>query len=529
MNYKELAEILQVQVEVLIKTIESLQTSFDAQSEILKSQQNSLESQQENLESLTQSNASLVSQVEQLKAIILEKDSRNEKLINQLNGLTKIALPKKIEKRRYVDTSLKSATTTPTPTPKERGNNGAKRKVYDTLEEIIEEVEPTYPEFIEQIEKAKYLFSNDVIRYKFIPPRLIKHIYRCKSYRFNDTIYEGKAPISPFLNSNFDSSVIANLMQQRFIYGLPVERIVRYFTEIGMDIPKQTAHGLIAKGAELLEKLLPVLKKAILSDDYLHFDETYHTVLDKSSNNGSRKGYFWVVLSDKLKLINYFIDEKASRSKSAFTSYLPSTYNGAIQADGYGSYKVLDTWDYKGVTRLGCIQHCKRKFIEIEEELTAKEFIDIYNEFYLIRKDNPKEVWIEKSKEVFKKLERQLREVEKSKELVANSKLSTAVAYSLNELESIKNIIESTDYQLDNNSIERPMRYISISRKNSMFCGSIEGARRMALIYSLAVSCRLNGINSFTYFCDILNKLAIMPPKTPIEKLRNLLPDKWGE
>lgn len=507
MNYRELAEISQEQNRVLMETIATLN--------------NSLESQRQTIELLT-------NEISELKSILLKKDAKGEKLVNQLNGLTKITLPKKTERVSYTDNTMKPDTT-PAPTPKERGNNGAKRKVYDNLEEIIEEVYPSHPEFIARRDDAKFMFYRDVVRYKFLPPKLIKHIYRCNSYNLNDTVYDAKAPITPFLNSNFDSSVIANLMQQRYIYGLPVERIVRYFSEIGMDIPKQTAHGLLTKGAELLDRLSPVLRDAILSDSYLHFDETYHTVLDKDSKGGSRKGYFWVVLSNKSKLINYFIDEIASRSRSAFTSYLPQSYSGAIQTDGYSSYKVLDGWSYSKVKRLGCIQHCKRKFLEIAQQPIAKEFIDTYNEFYRIRDNHPSDVWIEKSRAVFERLELRLREVERDKEILTNSQLSSAVAYSLNELDSIRNIIESTEYNLDNNSIERPIRYISISRKNSMFCGSIDGARRMALIYSLAVSCRLNNVNSFSYFCDVLNRLATTPPKCSGENLRELLPDRWAQ
>lgn len=513
MNYKELAEKAQAQIEVLTKTVETLQHSLDIQSVTMTS--------------MAESNKSLLCQVANLESLLLKKDNKYEKMANQLNGLSKIVHSKKTERRNYVDKSLK--TTEPAPTPKERGNNGAKRKVYDNLEEVIKIVEPTHPEFIEQLEKAKYLFYNDVIRYELTPPKLRKIIYRCNSYRVGDKIYEGKAPISPFLNSNFDSSVIANLMQLRYVYGMPVERVVKYMTELGMDIPKPTAHNLIAKGAELLDRLAPVLRMAILSDSYIHFDETYHQILDKSLKGSSRKGYLWVALAHHLRLINYYIDKGATRGKNAFTDYVSTIYQGAIQTDGLAAYKVLEGWEYKSAIRLGCIQHCKRKFLEIDKQPLAKEFIDIYNEFYIIRRDKPKDQWIEKSEEVIKKLEARLREVEKSPELLVNKQLSDAVKYSLNELDSIRRITESTKYQLDNNAVERPMRYISTSRKNSMFCGSIEGAKRTALIYSLAISCRMNNVNSFSYFCDVLNRLAQLPPNLPPEKLRSLLPDQWTQ
>ncbi len=436
--------------------------------------------------------------------------------------MRKIALPKKIEKRSYVDTTLKN--TTPILTPKERGNNGAKRKEYHNIEEVIKEVEPNCEAF--DLSLARYIFSRDVIRYEYIPQRLIKCIYRCKSYSQGDTVYSGKAPEAPLLNSNFDSSVIANLMQMRYVYGMPVERIVRQYAEMGFDLPKQTAHGLLTKSAVILDKLTLVLKETILSDEYVHFDETYHVVLDSNTESGSRKAYLWAALSAKQKLLHLFYDG-GSRAKSVFTNYLPSRYHGAIQCDGYSVYKVLEGWDYPSAKRLGCVQHCKRKFLEIESHREAKQIIDIYNEFYQIRKRYPKEQWVELSLEVYNRLERSLRELERSRECIAGSILAKAVAYCMNELDGIYNIIQSTEYKLDNNDIERPMRYISWSRKNSMFCGSGKGAERLALIYSLAISCRLNNINTFAYFCDVIHRIALLPPCTSSATLRELLPDRW--
>ena len=496
MNNKELVEKLQAQNEDLMAIIKSLTSTVE----------------------------SLSVEVSDLKNIILEKDKNKKEIDDKLNGLLKIHLPKKTEKRNTVDNTLK--TNKPAPTPKERGNNGSKRKEYYDLEEIEDEVEPTHPEFIKA--NATYLFARDVIRYEYIPQKLIKHIYKCKNYSIGDDMFAAKAPITPFFNSNFDSSVLADLIQKRFVYGLPVERIVRYYSEMGFDLPKATAHGLLTKASELLDRLSPVLREAILSDSYVHFDETYHTVLDKSYDKGSFKGYFWAALSSRYKLINY-IYNNGSRATRVFTSYLPSTYSGAIQADGYISYKKLDGWDYPKAIRLGCVQHCKRYFIEIDNQKEAKDIIDTYNKFYLIRRKYPKEKWVGKSILVYDELEVKLRKLEKSRQCLPDSKLSKAVAYCLNELESIGNIINSTEYDLDNNRIERPMRYISISRKNSMFCGSQKGAGRTALIYSLAISCRLNNVNSFSYFCDIINKLATLSHKATDEQLRELLPDKWVE
>lgn len=489
MKDRELVAFLQRQNEKLIGTIESLTQTIEDQTKELTA----------------------------LKNVLLKQGKDAEKL----KRLANINLPKKTEKRK--NTNLVAKDKAPAPTPKERGNNGSKRKVYDNIEEVVENILPSDASFDEKA--AVFLFHRDVIRYKYIAPRLIKHIYRCKKYRMGDDFFEGKAPIAPFLNSNFDSSMLAHLIQQRYVYGMPVERIVKYLNEMGIDIPKATTHGLIEKSAELLDRLMPVLKDAILEDLYIHFDETYHTIL--GGNKGSRKGYFWSALSHQNNLLQ-FIYENGSRSKSVFTNYLPYNYKGAIQTDGYSSYKILEGWDYPKAIRLGCIQHCKRKFIDIQEQSRAKEIIDLYNQFYYIRKNKPKEKWIEESLKVYKYLEEKLRAIEREPEILPNHVLCKAVAYCLNELESVHNIIKSTHYDLDNNEIERPMRYISISRRNSLFCGSNAGAGRTATLYSLAISCRLNNVNTFSYFKEVIQSLAECPTMTKKE-MRNLLPDKWAE
>ena len=200
------------------------------------------------LGTLTKTIEDLSVELSELKAIILEKDIA----IKKGQRYTNITLPKKTEKRKTTSSFIEDQA--PAPTPKERGNNGAKRKVYNNLEEIIEDVLPLDANFDEKA--AIYLFYRDVIRYEYIPPRLIKHIYRCKRYRMGDVLFEGIAPISPFHNSNFDSSLLAHLIQQRYVYGMPVERIIKYLNEMGIDIPKATVHGLIEKSAEMLDLLM---------------------------------------------------------------------------------------------------------------------------------------------------------------------------------------------------------------------------------------------------------------------------------
>jgi len=125
------------------------------------------------------------------------------------------------------------------------------------------------------------------------------------------------------------------------------------------------------------------------------------------------------------------------------------------------------------------------------------------------------------------KLKNRLTGIQNDPQTLPRSPLAKAVNYMLGQFDALSNYILRHDYDLDNNAIERVNRYISISRRNSLFCGSHAGAKRMALIYSLACSCRINNINTFEYFTDILNRLVNINPNTPDKVFIDMLPHKW--
>jgi transposase len=56
-----------------------------------------------------------------------------------------------------------------------------------------------------------------------------------------------------------------------------------------------------------------------------------------------------------------------------------------------------------------------------------------------------------------------------------------------------------------------------------MFAGSEAGAWRAAIIYSLIASCKLNEIDPFGYFRDVLARVSTHPA----DKIDELLPVEW--
>ena len=131
--------------------------------------------------------------------------------------------------------------------------------------------------------------------------------------------------------------------------------------------------------------------------------------------------------------------------------------------------------------------------------------------------------------QILSEIKRELLRIKSKPDLLPKSEMAGTVDYMLLQWEAIKGIFTERYYYLDNNLVERYNRYISLSRRNSLFFGSHKGAERGALFYSLACSCRMQGINTFEYITEVINKAAKLPPNTNIKVYRNLLPDKWKE
>lgn len=281
-----------------------------------------------------------------------------------------------------------------------------------------------------------------MIRYELIPMRFIKKIYHVHTYTQNDEYFSGKAPDAPFLNSQYDGSFIAGLAQLRYMYAMPVERIVKFFNEYGFDMDKSTAHGLLRKTENLFENLYKALGSVIKE--------------------------------------------------------------GPFQSDGFSPYRKMAQW----LLRLACFQHVKRKFLDCGDDFDAMVIVRLVN--YLYHLDHKHKIgeggWTERDNykwrqryalPVMRIIRKKLDRMAADSRLLPKTEKYEAVHYMLNEWDALMNIFTRGDYHLDNNLVERLNRYISLSRRNSLFFGSHAGARRSAMFYSLACSCRLQGVNFF--------------------------------
>ena len=76
--------------------------------------------------------------------------------------------------------------------------------------------------------------------------------------------------------------------------------------------------------------------------------------------------------------------------------------------------------------------------------------------------------------------------------LPGRSPTAKAIRYALNHWDGLQQFLEDGRIELDTNSVERSMRPVALSRKNSLFAGSDEGGENWAALASLTETCKLN-------------------------------------
>jgi len=108
--------------------------------------------------------------------------------------------------------------------------------------------------------------------------------------------------------------------------------------------------------------------------------------------------------------------------------------------------------------------------------------------------------------------------------VLPKSPLGEAVRYLTNQWDALQRFTEDGRFRIDNNGAENQLRGVAIGRKNWLFAGSFEGAKRAALLYSLVQSCLLIDVSPFDYLKDVLLRVATHPHRL----IGQLTPKGWA-
>lgn len=360
-----------------------------------------------------------------------------------------------------------------------------------------------------------------------IPGKLfVRQYVRPKYARPNGAgIVIGELPSRPIDKGIAGPGLLAQIIIDKYTDHLPVHRQVQRFEREGMKLPASTLTDWISGTCSLLEPLYEVHRKLVLRSDYLQVDETPIKVLDKDKKGSTHRGFHWVYHAPQERLVLF--DYREGRGREGPSECLKD-FEGYLQTDGY---TVYDDFDKKPeITLLHCMAHARRKFDEAKgnDLARASHVLTEMQKLYALERQAKENklsdnVLLEIRQHQAVPVLKDLREwmIENYKAVLPQSAIGQAIHYSLQRWDKLSIYTTDARLQIDNNLVENAIRPVAIGRKNYLFAGSHNGARRAAMLYSFLGTCKINNINPFEWLRDVLTRL----PDHPVNNIQQLLPN----
>jgi len=138
---------------------------------------------------------------------------------------------------------------------------------------------------------------------KIVPAQLsvvehVQHIYSCRECEKNDintNVKTAKMPKPPISGSIASSSVIAYIMNEKFVKSIPLYRQEQEWRRMGVNLSRQNMANWMIKSADnLLKPIYNRMKQHLLENDIIHADETTLQVLKEPGRSANTNSYMWL-------------------------------------------------------------------------------------------------------------------------------------------------------------------------------------------------------------------------------------------
>jgi len=365
------------------------------------------------------------------------------------------------------------------------------------------------------------LFVKKYMRPKYVVPQSADAI--------NSKIIIAPMPVRPIEKAIAGPGLLAQVVIDKYVDHLPLYRQMQRFERAGVKLPYATITDWVSGTCKLIAPLYEALKAEVLQTNYLHADETTIKVLDSNKKGATHRGYFWVYNNSPGRLVLF--DYQEGRDAEAPKELL-ADFKGYLQTDGYTVYESYDKKD--GVTLLHCMAHARRKFFDAQKNDAERSqyALEQMQQIYAIERDckdknlsseQTQAIRQQKAKPVLEQFGKWMKE--QYVQVLPKSPIGQALAYSIERWDKLCIYTTNGMLCIDNNPVENSIRPVAIGRKNYLFCGSHEAAKRTAMLYSLLGTCKMHGVNPFDWLKEILQVL----PSHPVKNIKDLLPHRWAQ
>ena len=333
-----------------------------------------------------------------------------------------------------------------------------------------------------------------------------------------------------------DVSLLAGLLVDKFQFHLPLYRQHQRIQQAGITVSRSTLTNLVKRSIDLLRPIVDAQTDSILRSRVLAMDETPikagHQKRPGAQKGKMKSGWFWPIYGDADEVVFTYSN---SRGKLHIEQVLKELFSGTLISDGYAAYARYAAAQ-ENITHAQCWVHSRRYFIEAQKEHPEKatealqQIARLYQNEEAIKNlgltgEEKRQYRQEHSMPVVSDFFQWCQNQLESSSLLPSDPLSKALNYVLKREASLNVFLEDPDVQPDTNHLERALRPIPLGRKNWLFCWTELGAEHLGIIQSLISTCKLHGINPYTYLVDVLQRIS----QHPASDVNGLTPRLWKE
>lgn len=401
-----------------------------------------------------------------------------------------------------------------------------------TIEVLDPEVAALSPDQYEIIDhKVSYRLAQRPGSYE-----ILKYVRPVVKRRDTQQIQCALSPVGVIEGSRADVSFVAGLLVDKFAYHQPLYRQHQRLTDNGLNVSRPWLTQLGQKAIGLLEPIAHAQLDSIRCGHTIAMDET-PIKAGRTGHGGMKTGYFWPIYGEHDEVCFPFFPSRATQPVRTLLGLRPNSQTVLI-TDGYAAYQRYAK--QTGLTHAQCWAHTRRGFFEAQaaDPQAASEALLQIQALYAVEErirehklggESKKLHRLTYSKPIveafFAWIDRQFQR----HGLLPSDPLTQALAYARNRRLGLEVFLTDPDVPIDTNHLERALRAIPMGRKNWNFCWTELGAKQVGIVQSLVVTCRLHGIDPYTYLVDVLQRVSAHPASRVAELTPRLWKQHFGD
>ena len=385
--------------------------------------------------------------------------------------------------------------------------------------------------------------------YRFEPPKIsveqhIRPTYVCEE--LHEAPITAPAPPVILPKSMASPSLLAHVTNSKFNLGLPLYRVSQDLKRYRMDLsPGTLGTWMSIVGGEKVVPVLNLIRDALFTAPFMHIDETPLQILRSDKATGS--DHFIVVRAggppgQRIILYDYLASRTTAGLKQFFMGP-DGAYQGKLISDGLERYDDIAT-ELK-LLHFGCLTHCRTMFFKARKvsnlpstRTLANAAIEDYigpvyrieGQIKALRADHQQrgeplplatvlKLRQEKSKPILEKFKAWIDDLMPG--TPPNSALGKALGYAHRQWPKLVRHLDHPEIPVDNNYSEQQIKHFATGRKAWLFSYDASSAQASANLFSMVMTCRVNGVDCFEYLSYVFEHL---PMATTMDALEALLP-----